>query len=96
MPSSFVRWLTENARTPATPTVAMASASPAKQADQRRVQPLRCDRLVTDLLERLHVIDRPIRIELADRLDDARREARQVCRPSATSSVDGTNDCVSA
>ena len=31
MPSSFVRWLTENASTPATPTVAMASASSANK-----------------------------------------------------------------
>ena len=29
-----------------------------EQSDQRRVQPLRRDRLVTQLLERLHVIDR--------------------------------------
>src|SRR6476469_8207737 len=29
MPSSFVRWLTEKARTPATPTVAIASARSA-------------------------------------------------------------------
>src|SRR6185436_11118511 len=47
---------------------------PGEQADERGVEPLRRDRLVTDFLERLHVIDRPIWIELSNRLDDVRRE----------------------
>ena len=39
---------------------------PREQADERRVEPLRRDRLVPDFLQRLHVIDRPIRIELRE------------------------------
>ena len=78
-----MRWLTENASTPATPTIAMASASDREQSDQRGVEPLRCDRLVADLFERLHVIDRAVRIELPDRLDHARRELRRSNPPFA-------------
>ena len=46
-----------------------------EHADERGVEPLRGDRLVADFLERLDVIDRPVRIELPDRLDHARRQA---------------------
>jgi hypothetical protein len=46
-----------------------------EESDQRGVEPLGRDRLVADFFQRLDMVDRTVRIQLADRLHHARRKS---------------------
>ena len=61
-----MRALTENASTPATPTTAISSATPANPDKHERVQPLRRQHFGAHVLERRGALHRLVRRHLAD------------------------------
>ena len=60
-PNSRVRALTENASTPATPTTAISSATPANPESTKRVQPLGRQHLGAHVRERRGALHRLVR-----------------------------------
>jgi hypothetical protein len=82
MPSLvLIRWLTEKAST-GHADGRDRERQDGEQSDQRGIESLGCDRFVADLLERLHMVDGAVRVQLADRFNNARCQAiRRAGRP---------------
>ena len=82
-PNSRVRWLTEVPMTPAMPARVISSAMAAKIAEQRRGQPRRRQPAVAQLVERLQLLDRALRVDAVHGGLDRRREVARIARRRA-------------